>query len=130
MADRKPVSQEPHVKGEYGAQIVAKRTVTVNEGGLLNGAMYDGPEKLEALYRLTTPTLKRLGYDPAQAGTARSNPPRSGGNMPGMLDVKRWLDSLEDTPALEKDIEFLLMIHATVRGRLTDSVTAKIHAAE
>ena len=127
MANRKPVSQEPHVKGEYGAQIVPKRKVTINHDGLIHAACYDGPDKLEAIYRQTTPALARLGLDPKTAGTARTKPPGTGGNTPNTLDLKRWLDSLEDTPAHESEVNFLLTIHATIRGRLADTVLAKVY---
>ena len=129
MAERKPVSQTPHNPGEYGAQIVPKRKVTVNHDGLICGACYDGPDKLEAIYRLTAPTLVRLGYDPKTDGKARTKPPGTGGNTPNTLDLKRWLDSLEDTPDNEGEINFLLVIHATIRGRLADTVLDKVHQA-
>lgn len=128
MAERKPVSQTPHNEGEFGSRIVPTRKVNINRSALLGGALYDGPEKLEALYRHTTSTVKRLEMDPAKAGKPATKPPRGGGNTPNMLDVRRWLDSITDDKADADDLAFALTIHATVRSRLSEEAAAKIHA--
>lgn len=128
MAERQPVSQKPHNPDEFPARIVPRRKVTINHAGLENAAVYDGPGRLEAYYHLTTPAVKRLGYDPATAGNAKTKPPKAAGNSPNTLDLKRWLDSLQDTPDDEDEVGFLLTTHATIRSRLPETVTTKIHA--
>lgn len=128
MAERKFTQDpNPNAPKEYPATIGAPRRVSINRGALLELALYGSRDRLEALYWVLLPTILRLKLNPNKDGKARSKPPRSGGNPPNILDIKRWADSLDtEVEACEDDAKFCLEIFATCRSRVSDEFAKEV----
>jgi len=115
MAERKTYVTAPQAP-EDGTNLPCISSVAINRDALTAMVTDGTADKLKPLYRELYGTLHRLGLKAGSAAllSPMDNPPRT---LPNMLDIQRWLNSLEPGKEYE-DLAFLKSLFNTVEIRL------------
>ena len=129
MAERKSLEVGPDDSAEdYVAKNEAKRSVVVNRDALNTLALYGAQDKVEPFYHEVQRTFERLEL-PTSNKTLQGAP-NTKANAPNILDVKRWLDSLDpDNPECDEDVTYLLKLHATLASRMPPKADETVEEA-
>jgi len=99
-----------------------KSSISINKGAVQELALYGPQDRVEALYRETFQTTKRLGLE---GGKVFRKQARFQGGRPSIHDIIRWLNSLT-TESSEEELVFLKRLHTTVRNRTHEDVIARV----
>lgn len=124
MAERK----RPETKAQHpqkGLPGEPESGVSINREAFESSAIHGTSTKVNGLYREIRATLRKLNCNPK--GVAPLSPCEESGTHPGLLDVKRWLDSLTSDSS---DLEWLCSVYNTLEQRVSPDYKKKLILSE